>query len=189
MLASAKQLESCIQVFRNLEKHRKNLDDQKLKMQKLLESSIQADEAYTAAKEGYYRSQAGLLAAYQRDRDRDAQPRIPVGGELKLTARRWNVMLQNTTYVGGNLMPYFHDIDPAGVPYATSLYFGTPCYDRFFNLAELAWTPQIAHFLSLRLSARFYFNGSGFLGWQQICSLRFNLDALRNRDTASGRCL
>ena len=63
MLASAKQLESCIPVFRNLEKHRKSLDDQKLKMQKLLESSRQADEAYTAAKEGYYRSQAGLLAA------------------------------------------------------------------------------------------------------------------------------
>ena len=33
------------------------------KYQKLLESSRQADEAYTAAKEGYYRSQAGLLAA------------------------------------------------------------------------------------------------------------------------------
>ena len=32
--------------------------------------------------------QAGLLASYQRDRDFDAQPRIPVGGELKLTARR-----------------------------------------------------------------------------------------------------
>ncbi len=98
-------------------------------------------------------------------------------------------MAQNTTYVGGNLMPYFHELDPAGTPYATSLYFGTPCYDTFFNLAEVAWTPQIAHFLNLRLSARFYFDRLGFLGWQQICSLRFNLDALRNRDTASGRCL
>lgn len=133
--------------------------------------------------------QAGLLAAYQRDRDRDAQPRIPIGGELKLTARRWNVMVQNTTYAGGNLMPYFHDVDPAGVPYATNLYFGTPCYDTFFNLSEVAWTPQIAHYLSLRLSARFYFDRLGFLGWQQICSLRFNLDALRNRDTTAGRCL
>ena len=86
-------------------------------------------------------------------------------------------------------MPYFHDVDPAGVPYATNLYFGTPCYDTFFNLSEVAWTPQIAHYLSLRLAARFYFDDRGFMGWQQICSLRFNLDALRNRDTASGRCL
>lgn len=133
--------------------------------------------------------QAGLPVAYQRDRAASDRPLIPFGGEFKLTARRWNVMLQNTTYVGGNLMPYFHDMDPAGLPYATRLYFGTPCFDKFFDLAELAWTPQLTHYLSLRLSARFYFDNKGFMGWQQICSLRFNLDALRNRDTASGRCL
>ena len=52
------------------------------------------------------------------------------------------------------------------------------CFDKFFNLSELAWTPQIARYVSLRLAARFYVSGQGFLGWQQIASLRFNLDAL-----------
>lgn len=122
--------------------------------------------------------QAGLYVAYQRDRGRGTQPDIPCGGELKLTAKRWNVMLQNTTYMGGNLMPYFRQLDPAGIPYATSLYFGTPCFNGFFNLSEVAWTPQIARYVQLRLAARFYVSGEGFLGWQQICSLRFNLGAL-----------
>ena len=122
--------------------------------------------------------QAGLYVAYQRDRGRGMQPEIPCGGEIKLTAKRWNVMLQNTTYAGGNLMPYFRQLDPAGIPYATNLYFGTPCFDGFFNLSELAWTPQIARNVQLRLAARFYISGQGFLGWQQIASLRFNLDAL-----------
>ncbi len=119
--------------------------------------------------------QAGMLVAYQCDRGRSAKPLLPCGGELKLTARRWNVSLQNTTYLGGNLMPYFRDIDPAGLPYATSLYFGTPCYNGFFDLAELAWAPRITRYLSLRLSARAYFDKLGFLGWQQIISLRFCL--------------
>lgn len=122
--------------------------------------------------------QAGLYVAYQLDRGRGTTPDIPLGGEIKLTARRWNVMLQNTTYAGGNLMPYFRELDPAGIPYATNLYFGTPCFDGFFNLSEVAWTPQIARYVQLRLAARFYVGKQGFLGWQQIASLRFNLDAL-----------
>ena len=133
--------------------------------------------------------QAGALVAYQRDRGRDREPLIPFGGELKLTARRWNVALQNVTYLGGNLMPYFRDLDPARIPYATNLYFGTPCYSGFYDRVELAWTPQLTHYLSLRLAARAHFGREGFLGWQQQFSLRFSLDALRHRDTASGRCL
>ena len=66
-------------------------------------------------------------------------------------------------------------LDPAGLPYATNLYFGTPCFNGFFDLAELAWTPQIARNVQLRLAARAYFDSLGFLGWQQICSLRFCL--------------
>ena len=120
-------------------------------------------------------AQASMYVAYQCDRGQSADPLIPYGGELKLTAKRWNVALQNTTYVGGNLMPYFKQLDPAGIPYATNLYFGTPCFDGFFDLAELAWTPQIARNVQLRLAVRAYFDGKGFLGWQQIASLRVSL--------------
>ncbi len=63
LLASAKKLEDCIPVCKDLEKQQKELEKQQQKIAGLLAESKQADEAYTAAKEGYYRSQAGLLAA------------------------------------------------------------------------------------------------------------------------------
>ena len=119
--------------------------------------------------------QAGLLVGYQYERGYADAPDIPLGGEFKLTARRWNVMLQNTTYVGGNQMPLFFRLDPAGIPYATNLYFGTPCYNEFFDLAEAAWMPRILPNLRLKIAARFYFDKLGLLGWQQICSLQFSL--------------
>ena len=63
LLASAKKLEDCIPICKELEKQQKKLTKQQKKIQTLLKDSKQADEAYTSAKEGYYRSQAGLLAA------------------------------------------------------------------------------------------------------------------------------
>ena len=63
MLASAQQLKACVPVLKDLERQQKKLEQQRKQIAKLLEVSKQADLAYTAAKEGYYRSQAGLLAA------------------------------------------------------------------------------------------------------------------------------
>ena len=133
--------------------------------------------------------QVGLLSSYQRDRARDAQPFLPVGGEVKAVVRRWGVALQNTTYFGDNLLPYYHEPDPSGVAYGGNLYFGARCYEGFHDIAELVWIPQLTHYLSCRVAARLHFDSGGFLGWQQQFSLQFNLDALRHRDTASGRCL
>ena len=62
LLANARQLSDCIPVLKDLEAQQKALDRQKRLMAKLKQASDQADHAYTAAKEGYYRSQAGLLA-------------------------------------------------------------------------------------------------------------------------------
>ena len=133
--------------------------------------------------------QLGALVGYQFARARESQPSFPAGGEMKLTARRWNVGVSNVTYLGGNLVPHFFERDPNGGIYGTSLYFGTPLYQDFYNYTEVAWIPRINHYLSLRLAAKFHFAGSGFMGWQQQFSLRFNLDAFRNRDTTLGRCL
>ena len=63
MLSAARQLSGCIPVLKDLERQQGKLDRQKRQISALLEASNRADLAYTAAKEGYYRSQAGLLAA------------------------------------------------------------------------------------------------------------------------------
>ena len=130
--------------------------------------------------------QAGLLAGYQQ---KGGPAELPVGGEFRLTARRWNIGVTNVTYVGGDQMPYFRDRSDDGSIYATRLYFGTPCYSGFYDYTEVAWMPRISHYLFLRIAAKFHFRESGFLGWQQQFSLRFSLDALRHRDTPMGRCL
>ena len=133
--------------------------------------------------------QAGPLIGYQLDRMRAETPTVPAGGEAVLTLRRWNVSLQNTAYFGGNLQPLYAGHDLGGFKYSHDLYFGLPFYTRFYDRLEAAWTPAITRYLSLRLAARAHFSPAGFLGWQQVFSLHFNLDALRNRDFVSGRCL
>ena len=67
MMTSAQKLSGCIPVLKDLEKQRKKLEGQKKRISDLLKAGKQADEDYTAAKEGYYRSQAGLLAAELED--------------------------------------------------------------------------------------------------------------------------
>ena len=67
MMASAQQLKGCIPVLKNMEKQQKALNRQKHFMAELKKASDQADQAYAAAKEGYYRSQAGLLAVELED--------------------------------------------------------------------------------------------------------------------------
>jgi len=132
---------------------------------------------------------ASLLAGYQRDRGYRDRSALPVGGDLILTARRWNIELQNETYFGDNLLPLRGLPDPAGRPYGPELYFRSPCYQGFYDRVQFAWMPQITHYLSLRLAMRAHFGREGYLGWQQQFSLRFSLDALRHRDIRAGRCL
>ena len=62
LMAEAKQLADCIPVLQELEDRRQQLAKTQQRIKALLAASTQADAAYTAAKEGYYRSQAGLLA-------------------------------------------------------------------------------------------------------------------------------
>ena len=67
MMASAQKLSGCIPVLKHLENQRKKLEQQEKQVARLLENSQQADRAYFASKEGYYRSQAGLLAMKLED--------------------------------------------------------------------------------------------------------------------------
>ena len=67
LLAVIKQLSDCIPVLKDIDTKQKQLKKQQKTMRKLLDASAQADAAYTQAKDGYYRSQAGLLASELED--------------------------------------------------------------------------------------------------------------------------
>ena len=62
LLSAARELTGSIPLLKELESQRKQLTLLRKKMAKQLDASARADAEYTSAKEGYYRSQAGLLA-------------------------------------------------------------------------------------------------------------------------------
>lgn len=129
---------------------------------------------------------AGAMITYQWDRERDNGPHSPLGGEAVLTARNWNVCLKNTAYFGQNLLYYYNSRDLGGAKYGNDLYRGQPFYTGFYDRAEVSWNPRITDWCGLELSARMHFSRAGFLGWQQVLSLTFDLDALRNPTVRSG---
>ena len=116
--------------------------------------------------------QAGLLAGYQRSREIDAEPIIPVGTELIFRARRKSLMLQNSIYAGNDLYHYYDYPAPEGGIYASDLYPGENTYRGFYNRAELIWAPRISKKTSLQVTAAFHFDATGYQGCQQIVRLR-----------------
>ena len=52
------------------------------------------------------------------------------------------------------------------------LYFCQPLYSGLYDRVELNWEPRIGSNLHLRIGARAHFCAEGFLGWQQVVSLK-----------------
>lgn len=120
---------------------------------------------------------AGVLPSFQRDHRDYEHPLFPVGGEVELKLCRRYLHLSNTTYFGGDLQPYYQTRDAAGRVFADNFYFGNRFYTGFYDRIELFWEPRIGQHARLRLGARAHFTADGFMGWQQVASLRFDLGA------------
>lgn len=142
----------------------------------LLEPWIKADAARIAPWFNELSLQAGLLVGYQRNRKVQRDPDIPAGGEFTITARHKKLTFKNITYFGDNLQAMYHLRDESDTIYGNNLYPGLPFYTGFYNRAELSWEPEIVKYVNLRLAARAHFSKDGFLGWQQLVSVRFNLE-------------
>ena len=83
------------------------------------------------------------------------------------------------------MLPFYDGRDDVGVKYGNLLYFGdyfykikgkTGIYDRL----AVYYEPHISDFLDIRLAVNVHFNG-GFAGWQQMLSLKFNLQSLLSK--------
>ena len=116
--------------------------------------------------------QAGLLAGYQRSREIDDDPVLPVGAEIIMRAKKWNLCLQNSLYAGADLYHYYDYPAPEGGIYSSALYSGENSYRGLYDRVELIWGPRISKKTSLQLTAAFHFDGSGYLGCQQVVRLR-----------------
>ena len=129
----------------------------------------------------------GWLQAAQRDRMRVGAFIFPFGGEFDQEIRNWDVGIHNRMFLGHDMMPYYRNVDNAGLKYGPDLYYGDPFYRvhddgstgaGFYDRLEVYYEPKLAECLSLRLSAIFHFNGARYSGCQQMIGLQFNLNEL-----------
>lgn len=126
----------------------------------------------------------GWLQAMQRDRRFVGAFVFPFGGEFDQEVRNWNVGIRNRMFFGYDMMPYYNNVDEAGLMYGSDLYFGDPFYrvhddgtagSGFYDRLEVYYEPKIAKYLSLKVSALFHFHGIGYSGCQQMIGLKFSL--------------
>ena len=132
----------------------------------------------------------GWLQAMQRNRRHVGTFIFPYGGEFDQEIRNWNVGVHNRMFFGYDMMPYYANVDDAGLKYGSQLYFGDPFYRihddgstgaGFYDRLEVYYEPEISDFLSLKVSALFHFNGMRYSGCQQMIGIRFNLEELLHR--------
>jgi len=131
---------------------------------------------------------AGPILTYQWDREREESAEFAGGGEFVLTARKWNVYIQNTLFAqGDDMMRLYDSFDTGGNKYGNNLYFGNPIYRDFFDMVHIGWEPYVADYLRIKLGVRLNWNADGFMGAQQFFGCSFNLDKVRHPRVGSGR--
>ena len=127
----------------------------------------------------------GWLQSLQNDRKHSGKYVFPCGGQITAEVRNWNIGLRNELFYGSDMLPFYDGRDDVGVKYGNLLYFGdyfykikgkTGIYDRL----AVYYEPHISDFLDIRLAVNVHFNG-GFAGWQQMLSLKFNLQSLLSK--------
>ena len=145
-------------------------------------------------------AKGGAIASYQFDhRIVEETPHFPLGAEVVLGARNWNLGIEDTFYFGDNQMVYYSasygDISYAAY-YVSQLYHGETFYftrrrvPTWYNRFEAYWEPLSAGFVTARLSAVAHFITPAaeigpYTGMQAKATLLFNLDAFRHpRETA-----
>jgi len=127
----------------------------------------------------------GWLQAMQHDRVFVGHYVFPCGGEFDLEVRNWDVGLRNRMFYGTDMMPYYNSADAGGDKYGTRLYLGDPFYRvhddgvtgaGLYDMFEVYYEPHVGKYLSIKISARFHFNGARYSGCQQVVGLFFDLN-------------
>lgn len=132
----------------------------------------------------------GVLAGYQCDRAEPNEVSTPVNGNIYARLRKWNVIIDNDLYFGGNMMPLYDKMSPEGMIYGENLYMSDGALRRrdgesfgYFDRLGIAYEPRwdkmaadIAPYLVdkfiLRLRVNLDFN-SGYIGTQQLIEIAY----------------
>ncbi|MFA7115928.1 MAG: hypothetical protein WC140_01655 [Bacteroidales bacterium] len=130
----------------------------------------------------------GYLQTFQRDRIHDQDFKHPGGALIMLKMANWKFGLDNTLFLGENLMPYYYvNNDPTGSTqgtfYSTNLYTGENSYGTesgCYNRLEFYWLPKTNEFVNLKVSAVLHIDGYANVGWQQLIFLEINLNKVYN---------
>ena len=132
---------------------------------------------------------AGWVQGFQKDMAVADEKFLP-GGVMSIQEfGHWGFGVHNTLYFGQDLMPlYAHNYNK--VRYGSDLFFGKMFYHTqisgysLYDRVELYWEPRIAEWVSVRVAAVAHLGNPTdqfgfFRGWQQVVSVKFDLEPLR----------
>ena len=132
---------------------------------------------------------AGWVQNFQKDMAVADEVFLPGGVMSIQEVGHWGFGLHNNFYFGQDLMPlYAHSYND--VRYAGNLFFGKRFYHTqivgysIYDRLELYWEPRIAEWVTIRLAAVAHLGNPTdqfgfFRGWQQVVSVKFDLDPIR----------
>ncbi|MDD3404868.1 MAG: hypothetical protein PHH23_01180 [Paludibacteraceae bacterium] len=120
--------------------------------------------------------QVGYILGLQRDRKRELSY-VPQGCKIDLFLRWRFLGLQNSFYVGNNLMPLYAEC-------GTLLNQGNPFYQaQVYNRTDVFIYIIRRSFVNCYFSWNFHYTQGDKLSHQQQLIVRFNLDGLKHRNT------
>ena len=123
----------------------------------------------------------GWLQALQHNRKHVGHYVFPGGGHLDIEARKWDVSVKNTAYLGADIMPYYNNFDEGGFKYGPDLYLGSPFYRvhddntpgaGLYDRLEVCYEPSIGKYVKIKVAAVLHFNGFHYSGCQQVVCLK-----------------
>lgn len=123
----------------------------------------------------------GWLQALQHNRKHIGHYVFPGGGHLDVEARKWDVAVRNTAFIGADIMPYYNNFDEGGFKYGSELYLGSPFYrihddntpgTGLYDRLEVCYEPSIGRYVKIKVAAVFHFNGFHYSGCQQVVCLK-----------------
>ena len=119
----------------------------------------------------------GMLLAPQRVRRFEEGWKKPCGGQLDFKMTRWGVKIENTLFVGENLMPYY-------AVHGSELYSGERFYattEHVYNRTSIGYERSFFNrSVTVEACMIFHYDGTG-LGNQQVVRLSVDIEKIFNK--------